>query len=483
MRDNLFDNYITQKIKDHSSAVPDDMWQRILDAKEPKRRFVFAWWQLTIAGSLMLVAILSGLQMKYNFFDINYVPQVKNSHQVFQEKKLDNKNDQQNKKQPIVVFDKIAQNNAIIFTKTKSADLIKLANSNRVNGNINNIDTKLTTNSVDKSHFFNNPHFSKKPQRTINDLNNISKNADLVNDNTKENVFAFRLKYPWQKNWNSSDKSNQFIKFNRLAIKSAKELYLPTIECPKAGDPSLRDFNIEIYASPDLVMKNTTTNKPVSDYYLAKKDSSESKLASFTVGIRISKAIGENMVFKTGVQYSQANTKFSYRTENERKQTTVITSRVIVRSPGDTIIVRDTSITEQIGYSVNTSYNKLSSIDIPILLGYEWSFNDWKIGLNAGPIINISSWQKGETLDTSFQPINFSKSKATIFKKNMGLGLYGGLSIIKNIGANTSIFAEPYFRYNLFSITNSSSLINEKYKVAGVLLGVRYNLSKTKATH
>ena len=488
MRDNLFDKYISQKINDYSSAVPDDMWQRIVDAKEPKRRMLFGFWQYVVGGSFIILSFVIGWQIKNNFINSKNISLLTNNKMVSKEQKLDNQKPFNKQIQVTHSLDNTAPVNSTTFLNNDNSNNTKIVSRNTAAKIDNKHNKNQITNLLVSANGKHNNELVSSNKSNI--LPNFGfQNSPKINDNGKlisinnQHEFAFRLKNPWQQDWYSPDRTNKFAHAKQSFINSTKKVYLPKIECPKSGDPMLRDFNIEIYASPDLVMKNTTPNKPVSGYYLSRKDSSETNQASFTFGARLSKAIGENMVFKTGVQYAQINTKFSYKTENERRLTTVITSRVIVRSPGDTIIVKDTSVTEQIGYSLRTSYNKLSSIDIPILLGYEWSFSDWKIGLNVGPIINISSWQKGETLDTSFQPLNFSKNKTVIFKKNMGLALYGGLSIIKNVGEKTSIFAEPYFRYNLSSSTNSSSLLNEKYKVAGVLLGVRYNLSKAKATH
>lgn len=485
MRDNLFDNFIKQKINDHSSAVPGDMWQKILNAKESKRRFVFGFWQYIIGGAFIISSVI--VFWKINSGVLSENDQIRYSsnantanHKLVEESNPHNKVEPSSPKPTISSAQQRLSNNSVTIQgklNDKSINEAKL-----------NDDENTNTKNVSVSQRFSFKNKFSKPNKnvaSVNGINTISTNPfnSLLHSKQIDNTSDFRLKYPWQQDWYTTEKQNTFQFGKVKSLIPFNTLYLPKIDCPKANDPLLRDFNIELYASPDWVTKNTTANKPVSKYYLARKDSSETNQASFTAGIRISKAIGENMVFKTGVQYSQINSKFSYKTENERKLTTVITSRVIIRSPGDTVVVRDTSITEQIGYSVRTSYKKISSIDIPILLGYEWSFNDWKIGLNAGPIINISSWQKGEILDTSFQPLNLTKSKAVMYKKNMGLALFGSLSIIKNIGEKTSIFAEPYFRYNLSSITTSASLLSEKYKVAGLLLGVRYNLSKAKATH
>ena len=497
MRDSSFDKYINQKINNHSSAVPEDMWQRIVQEREGKRRWMIGWWSSVLLGSILLVTVFGGIQIANKLSGVKQYNSTSNSNEnvsgngLSSIKTSDQKTSKPVQENGLQADDEAANTNhpeLKIIPASPSTQLMAAANtpnSLKMTDDLSTDKAVPVSNNLFQNYKAAIPTKGKKETKisSKDGLSNDKFSSMISSKNNSESAGLFQLKYPWRPSYYALHEETSFSNGKTMSLKPVSDLHLPKIDCPSSGDPMLRDFNVEIYGSPDLVMKSTSVGKSSNAYYLAKKDSSETKLASFTFGVRVSKSIGENMVFKTGVQYSQINQKFTYKNENERKLTTVITSRIIVRSPGDTVIVKDTSVTEMIGYSVRTSFNRLSSIDIPILLGYEWSFNNWKIGLNAGPIINISSWQEGETLDTNFLPMSFGKNKATVYKKNMGLGFYSGLSIIKCIGERTSLFAEPYFRYNLSSFTNSSSLVTEKYKVAGILLGVRYNLSKAKATH
>jgi len=151
----------------------------------------------------------------------------------------------------------------------------------------------------------------------------------------------------------------------------------------------------------------------------------------YTAGIRLVKPLSKNILLKTGFQYSQMNQKYSYRNENEIKTTTVITTRSIIRSPGDTIIVTDTSSLQQIGYSVKTIHNRFRSIDIPLTLGYQFGNDDLSVGINAGVIFNVSSWYQGEILDTSLASVPMNKVSNEIYKSKLGMGLYSSISVLK----------------------------------------------------
>src|SRR5665811_2170823 len=90
--------------------------------------------------------------------------------------------------------------------------------------------------------------------------------------------------------------------------------------------------------------------------------------------------------------------KFFYFNPNEIKYVTVITTRVIIRSPGDTIYINDTLQYQQTGTRIKTTYNKYRNIDIPLVIGYELGNGKIHANINAGVIINAVSYYKGDAV-------------------------------------------------------------------------------------
>jgi hypothetical protein len=162
--------------------------------------------------------------------------------------------------------------------------------------------------------------------------------------------FGFKY-YPVDKQLSTLNHTNQF--------KSV-------IICPsdKRGNT---DWLLEVYASPDIAMKSVT-NTSASALYMAKKDSSEAMQIGYSAGIRLVKPITDNILLKAGINYTQVNQKYVYRTENEVKTTTVVTVRTIIRAPGDTVVVQDTSVLQTVGFKNNTVNNRYRSFDIPVTL-------------------------------------------------------------------------------------------------------------------
>jgi hypothetical protein len=249
------------------------------------------------------------------------------------------------------------------------------------------------------------------------------------------------------------------------------------IICPSDKNRNT-DWFLEAYLSPDIAFRSITNNT-ASQAYLLRKDSSESMRVGYTAGIRLVKPITDNFLVKAGAQFTQMNQKYVYRTENEVKTITVVSTRTIIRAPGDTVIIRDTSVLQQIGFKNNTVINRFRTIDVPVMLGYQFGNEDLKIGVNAGVVFNMSSWYQGVMLDSSLATVPITKgSNNTIYKSNIGMGLIGSVSVVKKLGEDLHIFAEPYFRYNFSNMTTPNAPYNQKFSLGGIAVGVRLNLNR-----
>jgi hypothetical protein len=81
-------------------------------------------------------------------------------------------------------------------------------------------------------------------------------------------------------------------------------------------------------------------------------------------------------------------------------------------------------------------------------------------------------------LDTAYQPVSISKASNSLYKTNIGMGLYSSISIQKRISENTHLFFEPYFRYNLKNMTSELSPYTQRFQVGGLAIGLRFNLNR-----
>ena len=237
------------------------------------------------------------------------------------------------------------------------------------------------------------------------------------------------------------------------------------IPCPEKDAASNKQY-WEVYAGPDYAFKKYRDT--ALSALLEKRKASTSFQSAFSAGIRYTRVFNNGMSLRGGINYSQINEKFSYAQGN------VIQLTYEINQAGDTInsyYVR--------GTKYKTTYNHYRTLDIPLLIGYELGNGRLHANINAGAVVNIYSWQNGETLDTSFAPVSFGSDKTNSpyqYKTNAGIGFMGGVSVYYKLNDRLHLLAEPYFRYNFSPMNKEILSIQEKFSTIGLRLGLRIDL-------
>lgn len=475
-----FDEFIQHKLYHHSASVPADFWERIKPAEKEKRRPFFFWLpKKYMAAASILLLVLAGSTAAYIYLNGNPFT-IEESETV----QLPKPSTNSTKQTPIV---NISESDKTINTQDsiqeKNDHPIVVENSSlKINTNTENkTDWKLNKKNITQSFKESGSVFPF--EQSINSIK--SQIPSVTANNLKEDEIA-KATEAIESYETSLKAGNALIKQNRnlsalfnreMSTKNHASSFKNVVICPTDRKIRNTDWDLEVFVSPDMPFK-TVTNNTASPQLLSRKDSSESLKLGFSAGFRIAKPLNDHFALKTGLQYSQINEHFTYRTENETRTTTVVTVRAIIRAPGDTLLVRDTSTLTQIGYKTNTVKNRFKSLDIPVLASYQFGNDDLSIGLTAGVIVNLSSWYQGVILDSSLTAVPLSKETNMVYKSNIGLGLYAGLTVAKRINYSTQLFFEPYLRYNLSNMTNPEASFNQRFSIGGLAMGLRFNLNK-----
>lgn len=522
MTDKLFDSFIKEKLEHYQSPVPDGLWEKIMPPEEEKPK-AFWWFNTTalLIGLIVVIGIGTTIHFSTN----------KNSNNTrsLASKSDNNNNVTSNNNQAnnsSITTTTINQQTTIVTetatnsstepknysnTTTRKPEKInaeKVENNNTITQNTKSLNN---TNHADITHI----HFAQK-RSNYKLLANVEQNSNEKLTKNLPKIIAANKQANFSKT-NSSDflqaKSlatqnilpNSLNNLNRANNKNidaqlaiANENYLKinnpnaalkpaiffmgTEDCPTAKGSQRKDFYIEIYGSPNLTYRKTLSTQTGNANYLAKKDSVESASGGFTVGVRLSKCISNNILLKAGLQYSQVNEDFSLRTENERKQTIVITTHTVTRAGLPDTTISDTTYQLQIGYRLQTHTNYYKNIEIPIIVSYEIAENDskWKFGLSAGAIINILSYYDGKSIDTGNNLVSISNKGSTPFyNSSVGLSLLGSVHAAYTLSEKMEVFAEPYYRLALSNMQSNMGF-NQRFNALGFNLGVRLKLNINK---
>ncbi len=487
VRDGQLDQFFGEKLGNYTAAVPAGLWEKIHPEEKDRKRVY--WWRLPVAASLIFMVLLGGAMGAYFWFRPENKPGT--SSVVATPSSTDSKT-QTGKPEAIhpalpPVADNTGSEAAGKELSGSNLPAIKKAAGNNKNnvpgsGPVSGSTVSIPGNksAVGNTIVSNGHQTPFIPSSVTREMS--SRDIPMIINAGDSSIHSAAADIPFTlftpaNTIRSGLGRMQLNMHQELTDNHHASQFKSTVICPTDRGMN-SDWLLEVYGSPDFAFRSLSNNSATSQY-LQKKDSSERMNVGFTAGVRIVKPITNNIWLKTGVQYTQMNERYIYRSENEIKTTTVVTVRTIIRAPGDTVVVSDTSVLQTAGYKNLSVTNRYRSIDIPLTVGYQFGNegDDIKVGINAGVIFNISSWYQGVILDTALAVVPLTKSNM-VYKSKLGLGLYAGLSISKQLGDDMQVFFEPYFRYNLSNMTTAQASYNQKFSLGGLSIGLRFNLNR-----
>ena len=477
-----FDQFVKDRFSNSNAEVPAQMWDNILAARrksEPK-----GFWaslsnggKLLIAASILIFSSIGG----YLVYQSSSPSINKNGKQ----KTMASTSLSTQDSKPVIESGKKEKaDNDLSSNTDKSLSTQNTSHSNILTASPTENKAGYTTgrsisNTQSKLQQQGKAFYTTSQGQTQSDLNSLNSETTPFPDKVsgdKESTHTQTAEQLFRKTPFTINNARDLSSTSLITQKSVRFPNCPTIEKNAAGNKRYW----EIYAGPDYVFNNYKTFGDTASYnYLQKRKSSTQFTSAFSAGARYTRVFENGMSLRAGVNYSQVNEKFSYVNPNELKYITVITRRVVVRSPGDTLYFSDTLQYQQSGTHVKTTYNHYRSVDIPLVMGYELGNGKIHANINAGVIINVYSWYKGDVLDTSYQPVSITTGKGSStyqFRTNIGVGFLGSASVYYKLTDKMHLVVEPYFRYNLSPMSKDNLNLQQKNHTVGMRMGLRFDL-------
>lgn len=461
-----FDEHIREQFSNYSPGVHPRIWENIIAERE-KRKPVGFWSSLfNNKGRLMLVGLLLAISTGATWVFLN------NGFTGTKTKSVTGKDDVISKTEPGVNKNELPSNN--IIEQANTASVINTDNITSASDNTSANNNSLLSNTGKvKANIYSPLTDEEEDGITNNDPSNKKRNSSLggiLNINTQspditEDEFAVGGSLLGRLTFNAEKIAAARKKKTPSALSFNPVIYLPG--CPSfEKDAAGNKKYLEIYGGPDYTFRSFSDTG--NSAYLQKRKESTKFKSGFSAGIRYTKVFNNSMSVRGGVNYSQTNEKFTFAQGN------LVQVTYIINASGDTVGSYITT-----GTRYKTTINKYRSIDVPIVVGYELGNGKLHANINAGAVINIYSWQKGEVLDTALNPVSITTGKGSSpyqFKTNTGVGFIGAVSVYYKLNDRIHVMAEPYFRYNFSPLNKESITLKQKYHSAGLRLGVRLDL-------
>jgi len=489
MKNKLFDDIIKQQMLHMEGEVSNDVWNKIANQKKNKKSFAFWFFNMTkrnfIILGLFALSIGGGLVLFSNHFFQNK----SNSNNIHTKNEIVVNTIQSQNASPNIQLvepknnDDVVENNLSELKSNNdvSKKTVQITSTN----NNSNVNKKIvgSSNAIDaNSDFSLNKKGNKQAKNNL--IPSIDNSEDLVSTNNKKNKHNYLNAHKkvhiqsaeidsmlvesdvyLKKNIDFQVELLKHSNLNSLKL-NAKSLPKITIPCPDFNNKENKSY-VDFYSSVDFI--NRQFSDSANSIYLKNRNEVTSSQLSFSAGLRYVKEFGDHFNFSAGLNYSQINEQFKFSKGN------IIQIIYVTNASGDTIDIYQTESTRY-----KTTYNKYRTIDLPITIGYGWKKNNWDFIVNAGVIMNIVSFYKGDVLNSDLQPTAMNAStlsKDYQLKTNIGLGCIGSLSIVHPINNKFSVFTEPYFRYNFSLMNKETTHFKQRFITSGFRLGIRMNLN------
>jgi hypothetical protein len=474
----LFDEHIKNQLEEYSPTVHPNIWENIANKKDKKKpvgfwftflnnRNIFILSTLLIAGSggafLLLKNTPATMASAKNTANTQIQPatSTNNNHTINTEVKNTTNNSNTNTTPTTPSNNSVTTANVPAAISPANADDATTFTQNNILRTTKKT-YKIKTHSAIAQSDDEGINTAKKIKQHTNVVpneysttvaNELNSTVDLLQQTSLQKLFFIATK-------NSSQQNIALLQKN----------FLPTIFLP--GCPSVEKnaagnkTYVEVYGGPDIAFSNYSDTG--NSAYLQKRKESTTFSSAYSVGLRYTKVFNNGMSVRTGINYSQINEKFKFVQGN------LVQVTYIINANGDT-----TGSYVTTGTRYKTTYNKFKTIDIPLVMGYEVGNGKLHANINAGAIINLYSWQKGEVLDANYQPVSITTGKSSSpyqYKNNIGLGFIASASIYYKLTEKMHILAEPYFRYSLAPMSKENLTFKQKYNTAGLRLGIRIDL-------
>jgi hypothetical protein len=432
MDKNSFDNHVREQFSGYSPEVPSHIWENISRKKDKRRPGALFFLR---GGTVILIAALIAAAGTIYYFNSSSNPDIQNADQASSNNL--SKSTDKNDKAP-AVFNDIANAQTIIpGTSTNNAAPISMS-------------AKPSGDILMPAGILPGKHSTKQTTGSIN--------VQIISPAQDESL---------EEEYTLTVLPSEFEKpSSRIPKPALRKINMPAlpIPCPTAEDNAAGNKRyFEVYGSADKAFRSFSDTGNSS--YLQTRKQTTSEVLSFSAGIRYTRVFNNGMSVRAGLNYSQINEKFTYNNGH------VVQMVYILNSNGDT-----TGSYIQSGTRYKSSINKYRTLDIPLLIGYELGNGRLHTNINAGPVVNLYSWQKGSLLDTAGNIIDITSGKGESpyhFKKNIGIGFMGAVSVYYKLNDRIHILAEPYFRYNFSQVNKPEMTFRQKYNTAGLKLGLR----------
>ncbi|MCB0703755.1 MAG: hypothetical protein KDC34_00530 [Saprospiraceae bacterium] len=238
--------------------------------------------------------------------------------------------------------------------------------------------------------------------------------------------------------------------------------------CVSFADPNWRTY-VELYFSPDYAIRSLTAKSSEFGEYATLREKEAFQFA-FTTGMRWNVVSPKGFGIRVGLQYAQIGELFTYTDPGA--------VQVNISNEYEDGVLISSDTTYVYGDSTFEIHNYYRTLDVPVMLGYEWEFQRMSFSVYGGIVANLWFGKKGKFLGPDLEQVltftDGDPNEYLAFKDNLSAHFAGSFGFHYQFAPNYYMLVEPHFRYFPNGITRDDYGLTQRYFVSGIALGLRY---------
>jgi len=244
---------------------------------------------------------------------------------------------------------------------------------------------------------------------------------------------------------------------------------------------------IDLYAGPDAAFRQVKKRSGSSGEILQQyRKEDEQSVGSFHLGLQYKMYHQSGWMLVGGLEYRQVNERFDLLEEKEETATTIGVVSVVVNAQQDTIRrnLGDKVVTSRTSLE-RIAYNHYRALNMTLGTGYSNRLGKWRFEWVGGLDINLGASMKGTIRNAAGDIIEVNTKSAyslnqEIYRSQIGMGLWGSASFARSFSNGMTLFATPYLRQQLGSLTTGTYDLKHRHTTLGLKLGGRIYIIRSK---
>ena len=246
---------------------------------------------------------------------------------------------------------------------------------------------------------------------------------------------------------------------------------------------------VDLYAGPDVPIRHIKGRNDFFGETLRRyRKDDEKSLGGYHLGFQYKLYHNRGWMLVGGLEYRQVNERFRLFEENEEILTINGVVSVVVNSFQDTIRQNfgDKLIT-RITTRERLAYNRYRSLNATLGTGYRNQLGKWRIEWVGGLDFNLSASMKGTLRNAAGTVIRVDTKSGfsgilnqDIYRSKIGMGIWASASFARTFGNGMTLFATPYLRQQLGSLTSVDYELEHRHTTLGLKLGGRVFITRSK---